>query len=64
MRKIRLTIIISFSVPQFSMDVYACARTADCTMVQVLDTWNILGSRQNLRDDNQSDIQTLSAEFV
>ena len=44
--------------------MYACARTADGTMVRVLDTWNIAGARQNLRDDNQSDIQAISAEFM
>ena len=45
------------------MDVFACG-TADGMTVEVLDTWNVAGSRQNLRDDTQSDIQMEEARIV
>ena len=44
--------------------MFACARSADGTMVQVLDTWNVAGARANEVDDTQDDIQAISAEFI
>ena len=44
--------------------MFACGIADGTMVVEVLDTWNVAGSRQNLRDETQDDIQMVEARIM